>query len=72
MGGIRVLKKLGIRPRVYHINEGHSAFLLFERIGALMTEEGLSFDEASEIVRGNTVFKPTPRWRPATKGSARS
>ena len=56
MGGIRVLKRLGIRPRVYHINEGHSAFLLFERIGALMTEEGLSFDEASEVVRGSTVF----------------
>ncbi|MDA8125442.1 MAG: alpha-glucan family phosphorylase [Deltaproteobacteria bacterium] len=56
VGGIRVLKKLGIRPRVFHINEGHSAFLLFERIGALMTEEGLSFDEASEVVRGSTVF----------------
>jgi phosphorylase/glycogen(starch) synthase len=56
MGGVRVLKKLGIRPRVYHINEGHSAFLLFERIGKLMTEERLSFDEASEIVRGSTVF----------------
>jgi len=56
MGGVRVLKKLGIRPRVYHINEGHSAFLLFERIDELMTEEGLSFDEASEIVRGSTVF----------------
>ncbi|MHB8907746.1 MAG: alpha-glucan family phosphorylase [Syntrophales bacterium] len=56
MGGIRILKRLGIRPRVYHINEGHSAFLLFERIGSLMTEEGLSFDEASEVVRGSTVF----------------
>ena len=56
MGGVRLLRKLGIRPRVYHINEGHSAFLLFERIGALITEEGLSFDEASEVVRGSTVF----------------
>ncbi|MDP2840096.1 MAG: alpha-glucan family phosphorylase, partial [Syntrophales bacterium] len=56
MGGVRVLKRLGIRPRVYHINEGHSAFLLFERIGSLMTEDGLSFDEASELVRGSTVF----------------
>lgn len=56
MGGVRLLRKLGLRPRVYHINEGHSAFLLFERIGSLMTEEGLSFDEASEIVRGSTVF----------------
>jgi phosphorylase/glycogen(starch) synthase len=56
MGGVRVLKKLGIRPRVYHINEGHSAFLVFERIASLMTEEKLSFDEASELVRGGTVF----------------
>ena len=56
MGGVRLLKKLGIKPRVYHINEGHSAFLLFERIGTLMTEDGLSFDEAEEVVRGSTVF----------------
>jgi phosphorylase/glycogen(starch) synthase len=56
MGGVRVLRKLGIRPRVYHINEGHSAFLLFERIASLMTEEKLSFEEASEVVRGGTVF----------------
>jgi phosphorylase/glycogen(starch) synthase len=56
MGGVRLLRRLGIRPRVYHINEGHSAFLVFERIGSLMTEEGLSFDEASEVVRGSTVF----------------
>ena len=56
MGGIRLLKKLGIRPRVYHINEGHSAFLIFERIASLMTEEKLSFNEASEVVCGSTVF----------------
>ena len=56
MGGVRLIKKLGIRPRVYHINEGHSAFLIFERIADLMTEEGLSLDEATEIVRGSTVF----------------
>ncbi|MGV8081542.1 MAG: alpha-glucan family phosphorylase [Syntrophales bacterium] len=55
-GGVRLLKKLGIRPRVYHINEGHSAFLIFERIADLMTGEGLSFEEASEVVRGSTVF----------------
>ena len=56
MGGVRLLKKLGIRPHVYHINEGHSAFMLFERIGSLMKEEGLSLDEAAEVVRGSTVF----------------
>jgi len=56
MGGVRLLEKLGIRPRVWHINEGHSAFLLLERVSKLMAEEGLSFDEASEVVRGGTVF----------------
>jgi len=56
MGGVRLIKKLGIRPRVYHINEGHSAFLIFERIADLMAEEGLSLDESTEIVRGSTVF----------------
>jgi phosphorylase/glycogen(starch) synthase len=56
IGGIRLLRKLGIEPSVYHINEGHSAFLIFERIANLMTEEGLSFDEASEVVRGSTIF----------------
>ncbi len=56
VGGVKLLKKLGIRPRVYHINEGHSAFLVFERIASLMTEEKLSFYEAIEIVRGAIVF----------------
>jgi len=56
VGGIKLLKKLGIRPRVYHINEGHSAFLVFERISSLMTEEKLSFIEALEVVRGAVVF----------------
>ena len=56
MGGVRLLEKLGIKARVCHINEGHSAFLLFERMSRLMTEDGLSFDEAEEVVRGSTVF----------------
>jgi phosphorylase/glycogen(starch) synthase len=56
IGGVRLLKRLGINPRIYHINEGHSAFLLFELIAKRMTEDGLSFDEASEVVRGSAVF----------------
>lgn len=56
MGGVRLLKRLGIKPRVYHINEGHSAFLLFELIANRMIEDGLSFDEAGEVVRGSAVF----------------
>ena len=56
MGGVRLIKKLGIRPRVYHLNEGHSAFLIFERITGLMAEETLSLDEAIEVVCGSTAF----------------
>ncbi|MFH1078981.1 MAG: alpha-glucan family phosphorylase [Pseudomonadota bacterium] len=56
MGGVRLLNRMGIKPRVYHINEGHSAFLLFELIANYMTADGLSFDEASEVVRGSAVF----------------
>ena len=56
VGGVRLLAKLGIKPRVYHINEGHSAFLLLERIESLMVEEGLSFEESSEIVRSSSIF----------------
>ncbi len=56
MGGVRLLKRLNIKPQVYHMNEGHSAFLLFELISGKMTEEGLSFEEASEAVRGSAVF----------------
>ena len=56
IGGVRLLKKMGITPRVYHINEGHSAFLLLERIESLMTEKKLSFEESSEVVRGSSVF----------------
>ncbi|MDX9745413.1 MAG: alpha-glucan family phosphorylase [Syntrophales bacterium] len=56
MGGVKLLRKLGYKPRVFHINEGHSAFLLLERISALMIEEGLSFVEAAEVVRGSSIF----------------
>lgn len=56
MGGVRLLRKLGLRPAAYHMNEGHSAFLILERIRQLMQEAGLAFDEAAEIVRGSSLF----------------
>ncbi len=56
MGGVRLLEALRIRPAVWHMNEGHSSFLIFERIRRLMQEEGLSFEAAGEVVRGSTVF----------------
>ncbi len=54
-GGVRALKALGIDPVVWHLNEGHSAFLLVERTRALVAK-GVAFEEALERVRSNAVF----------------
>ncbi len=56
IGGLRALRALGLRPTVFHMNEGHSAFLAIERIRELMHEQGLSFKEAAEAARQNNVF----------------
>jgi starch phosphorylase len=56
IGGLRALKKLGIQPTVYHMNEGHSAFLAIERVRVLMEEQGLTFDEALQATRVSNVF----------------
>ena len=56
IGGLRALKALGLNPTVFHMNEGHSAFLAVERIRVLMQEEGLTFDQALEASRQNNVF----------------
>ncbi|MFH1175813.1 MAG: alpha-glucan family phosphorylase, partial [Acidobacteriota bacterium] len=56
IGGMRALDALGLRARVYHMNEGHSAFVGVERLRRLMKEEGLSLNEAGEIVLATTVF----------------
>lgn len=55
-GGARLLKRMGINPSVFHINEGHAAFLTLERVSRLVREQGLTFDEAREVVRSSTVF----------------
>ncbi|RLB95867.1 MAG: alpha-glucan phosphorylase [Deltaproteobacteria bacterium] len=56
IGGVRFLEAMGLKPSVYHMNEGHSAFAVFERIRQLREEEGLSFNEAVEFVRTTSVF----------------
>ncbi|MDD2772588.1 MAG: alpha-glucan family phosphorylase [Elusimicrobiales bacterium] len=56
LGGVRALELMGIHPTVYHINEGHSAFLLFERIRQTMRQKGLDFNEAREAVWSSSVF----------------
>jgi len=55
IGGVRALRILGYKPSVWHMNEGHSAFLVLERIRELI-EQGLSFDVAREIVSSSSVF----------------
>jgi starch phosphorylase len=56
IGGYRALKALGIRPSVYHLNEGHSAFLSLERCRDLMQEHGISFAEAREAAGAGITF----------------
>lgn len=56
MGGIKVLDRLGYKPTVYHMNEGHSSFLILELIKDIMNEKSVSFDVAKEIATSQTVF----------------
>lgn len=56
IGGLRALKKLGVKPTVHHMNEGHSAFLAIERIRVLMQEHNLTFEQALETTRVSNVF----------------
>ncbi len=56
IGGIRALNLLGVNPSVFHMNEGHSAFAIVERIRCLMEKDRLSFEEAREAVYANNIF----------------
>jgi len=55
-GGARLLQRLGIRPSAWHMNEGHAAFSSLERVARLVRDEGLTFEEAREVVRATTAF----------------
>jgi starch phosphorylase len=56
VGGYRALHALGIEPDVYHMNEGHSAFLALERVRQLMERCSLSFWEARLASSASTIF----------------
>ncbi len=56
IGGARALAAMGVKPTVWHINEGHAAFLVLERIRQLMKEKHLDFNSALEAVAVDTVF----------------
>ncbi len=55
VGGVRLLAALGLTPTVWHINEGHAAFLVIERMRGLV-KQGLDYHAALEAVAANTVF----------------
>ena len=55
MGGARALAAMGIKPTAWHMNEGHAAFLILERMRVLM-REGLDLPAALEAVAANGVF----------------
>jgi starch phosphorylase len=56
IGGVRALRALDIHPTVWHMNEGHSAFLNLERIREMVQHDGLNFDQALEVVRASSLF----------------
>jgi len=56
VGGIRALEQLGIKPDLFHCNEGHSAFNGLERIRIYMHDLQFTLAEAKEIVRASTLF----------------
>jgi starch phosphorylase len=56
IGGFRALKALGYTPTVFHLNEGHSAFLVLERMRRLIEDDGLTFDEAKQMVQASQMF----------------
>ena len=56
IGGVRMLEALGIEPTVFHMNEGHSAFLALERIRKLIEKEKVNFAQACQATAAGNVF----------------
>ncbi len=56
IGGMLALKKLGIKKDVYHCNEGHAAFINVQRLVDLVQGEGLTFNQAMEVVRSSSLY----------------
>jgi len=55
-GGIKALELLNIKPKIYHINEGHPVLLVVARLRELMIGQKFSFSEAKSLIRASTVF----------------
>lgn len=55
IGGVRILKALGVEPAAWHMNEGHSTFLVAERIRDLV-QSGMELEKARQAVRETSIF----------------
>ncbi len=63
IGGVLMLKKLGVNSTLYHCNEGHAALLNLQRLADYVQEKGLTFQQSLEMVRSSslyTVHTPVP------------
>ena len=56
VGGVKALDAMGMKPMLFHCNEGHAAFSSLERLREFVQKEKFTFDEALEIVRATTLF----------------
>lgn len=56
IGGWRLLRELGLRPEVCHLNEGHAAFAVLERARSYMEDHGIPFDLALTVTRAGNLF----------------
>ena len=56
IGGWRMLRALGLRPEICHLNEGHAAFAILERARSFMADNGVPFDVALAATRAGNLF----------------
>ncbi len=56
MGAVKAMRALGLKPTIYHMNEGHAAFMTLQRVHDLVQTEALTFRQAAEAVKTGSVF----------------
>ena len=62
IGGMLLLKKLGIKKDIYHCNEGHAALCNLQRLCDYIEEDGLTFNQAMELVRASSLGTSSSAW----------
>jgi len=55
-GSMKLMDEINFQPTIYHLNEGHSAFIIIELLRKYIMEKKYSFEEASELIKASTVF----------------